>query len=107
MVLAADRRRFLFFGGLLWATLWLALVALFALGGWGAFWLFVWWAVVPGLEYPSPISGKNGSRPEDGDYEDDPERGVYWGPKQPNGMMTRWSRPWFDWRSEQSFRATD
>jgi hypothetical protein len=38
---------FLFFGGLLGATLWLALVALFALGGWGAFWLFVWWAVVP------------------------------------------------------------
>jgi hypothetical protein len=26
------------------------------------------------------------------DYEDDPERGIYWGPKQPNGMMTRWSR---------------
>ena len=55
-----------------------------------------------GLEYPSPISEKNGSRPEDGNYEDDPEAGVYWGPKQPNGMHTRWSRPWFDWRSERS-----
>jgi hypothetical protein len=58
-----------------------------------------------GLEYPSPIEGKNGSRPEDGSYEDDPEAGIFWGPKQPNGMMTRWSRPWFDWRSEQSSRA--
>jgi hypothetical protein len=53
-----------------------------------------------GLEYPSPIEGKNGSRPEDGNYEDDPEAGIFWGPKQPNGMHTRWSRPWFDWRSE-------
>jgi hypothetical protein len=35
------------------------------------------------------------------DYEDDPEAGIFWGPKQPNGMMTRWSRPWFDWRNEQ------
>jgi hypothetical protein len=57
-----------------------------------------------GLEYPSPISEKNGSRPEDGNYEDDPEAGVYWGPKQPNGMHTRWSRPWFDWRSERSLK---
>lgn len=55
-----------------------------------------------GLEYPSPISGTNGSRPEDGNYEDDPEAGIFWGPKQPNGMHTRWSRPWFDWRSEQN-----
>jgi HNH endonuclease len=54
-----------------------------------------------GLEYPSPIEGKNGSRPEES-YEDDPENGIFWGPKQPNGMMTRWSRPWFDWRNEQS-----
>jgi hypothetical protein len=38
-------------------------------------------------------------------YEDDPEAGIFWGPKQPSGMMTRWSRPWFDWRSEQSSRA--
>jgi hypothetical protein len=60
-----------------------------------------------GLEYPSPISGKNGSRPEDGSYEDDPENGIFWGPKQPNGMMTRWSRPWFDWRSEQRARTPE
>ena len=53
-----------------------------------------------GLENPSPISGKNGSRPEDGTYEDEPENGIFWGPKQPNGHYTRWSRPWFDWRSE-------
>jgi len=48
-----------------------------------------------GLEYPSPIEGKNDSPP------DDPEQGVFWGPKQPNGHYTRWSRPWFDWRNEQ------
>jgi hypothetical protein len=47
----------------------------------------------------SPIEGKNGSRPDDGSYED-PDAGIFWGPKQPNGMMTRWSRPWFDWRSD-------
>jgi hypothetical protein len=35
------------------------------------------------------------------DYEDDPEAEIFWGPKQPNGMMTRWSRPWFDWRRRQ------
>jgi HNH endonuclease len=48
----------------------------------------------------SPGSGKNGSRPEDVSYEDDPEAGIFWGPKQPNGMMTRWSRQWFDWRND-------
>jgi hypothetical protein len=31
-----------------------------------------------GLENPSPISGKNGSRPEDGNYEDEPENGIFW-----------------------------
>jgi HNH endonuclease len=59
----------------------------------------------PGLEYFSPIEGQNGSRPEDGNYEDDPEAGIFWGPKQPNGMHTRWSRPWFDWRSEQRVKV--
>jgi HNH endonuclease len=58
-----------------------------------------------GVGYPSPIEGKNGSRPEDESSEDDPAAGIFWGPKQPNGMYTRWSRPWFDWRSEQSSRA--
>jgi hypothetical protein len=38
-------------------------------------------------------------------YEDDPENGIFGGPKQPNGMMTRWSRPWFGWRNERSSRA--
>jgi hypothetical protein len=54
------------------------------------------------VEYPSPIDprGKNPS-PVDDKYEDDPEAGIFWGPKQPNGSYTRWSRPWFDWRSEQ------
>lgn len=27
------------------------------------------------------IEGKNGSRTEDGNYEDDPEAGIFWGPK--------------------------
>jgi hypothetical protein len=49
----------------------------------------------PSVSPPSP----NGSHSEDGNYEDDPEAGIFWGPKQPNGMMTRWSRPWFDWRN--------
>jgi hypothetical protein len=31
---------------------------------------------------------------------DDPEAGIYWAPPGPNGMHRRWSRPWFDWRSE-------
>jgi hypothetical protein len=56
-------------------------------------------ATPPGLEYFSPMS-RAGKNPPMEDYEDDPERGIYWGPKQPNGMMTRWSRPWFDWRIE-------
>jgi hypothetical protein len=55
-----------------------------------------------GLEYPSPMSRAGKNPPMD-----DPENGVFWGPKQPNGHYTRWSRPWFDWRSEQSFRASD
>jgi hypothetical protein len=41
---------------------------------------------------------------EDGSCEDDPENGIFWGPKQPNGMRTRWSRSWFDWRSERSMK---
>jgi hypothetical protein len=30
--------------------------------------------------------------------QDDPERGIYWGPPDENGRQTRWSRAWFDWR---------
>jgi hypothetical protein len=52
-------------------------------------------------EYPSPMAPR-GEKDLSPDYEDDPENGIYWGPKQPNGMMTPWSRPWFDWRSEQA-----
>jgi hypothetical protein len=37
----------------------------------------------------------------DESYGDDPEAGVYWRlPQQPNGTPTRWSKAWFDWRSE-------
>jgi hypothetical protein len=33
------------------------------------------------------------------DFEDDPENGVFWSP--PDGLVQRrWSRAWFDWRSE-------
>jgi hypothetical protein len=56
------------------------------------------------VENPSPIPSPIVS-PADESYEDDPEAGILWGPKQPNGHYTRWSRPWFDWRSEQSSRA--
>jgi hypothetical protein len=35
-------------------------------------------------------------------FEDDPERGIFWGPPSvPGGKPVRWSRPWFDWRSEE------
>jgi hypothetical protein len=35
-------------------------------------------------------------------FDDDPERGIYWGPpSEPGGKPRRWSRPWFDWRSEE------
>jgi hypothetical protein len=34
-------------------------------------------------------------------YEDDPERGIYWGPPDvtSGGKPRRWSRPWYDWRT--------
>jgi hypothetical protein len=33
-------------------------------------------------------------------YEDDPERGIYFGPPETDGgTPRRWSRPWYDWRS--------
>jgi 5-methylcytosine-specific restriction endonuclease McrA len=35
-------------------------------------------------------------------YEDDPERGIFWGPpSEPGGTPRRWSRHWFDWRPEE------
>jgi hypothetical protein len=36
------------------------------------------------------------------DYRDDPDRGVYWGPpNEPGRAPQRWSRHWFDWRTEE------
>lgn len=32
--------------------------------------------------------------------EDDPEHGIYWGPPDEYGNYRRWSRAWYDWRSE-------
>jgi hypothetical protein len=54
------------------------------------------------------------SRPADGEmradpsrflddprYQDDPSRNLYWGPPdETTGKPRRWSRPWFNWRSE-------
>jgi hypothetical protein len=39
-----------------------------------------------------------GREPES--YEDDPSRGIYWGPPDEKGRPLRWSRPWWDWRAE-------
>jgi 5-methylcytosine-specific restriction endonuclease McrA len=34
--------------------------------------------------------------------QDDPERGIFWGPpSKPGGAPRRWSRHWFDWRPEE------
>ncbi len=33
-------------------------------------------------------------------YQDDPERGRYFGPPGSGGIPIPWSRPWFDWRNE-------
>jgi hypothetical protein len=32
--------------------------------------------------------------------EDDPDNGVFWGPRNSDGYQLRWSRPWYDWRNE-------
>jgi hypothetical protein len=35
-------------------------------------------------------------------FEDDPDRGIFWGPpSEPGGVPRRWSRHWFDWRPEE------
>jgi len=40
-------------------------------------------------------------------FNDDPERGIFWGPPtEPGGKPQRWSRPWFDWRSEELERGS-
>lgn len=41
-----------------------------------------------------------GKNPSPAGYEDDPEAGIFWGPRQPNGSYTRWSRHCFDWRND-------
>jgi 5-methylcytosine-specific restriction endonuclease McrA len=33
-------------------------------------------------------------------YEDDPERGIFWGPPDDQGKPRRWSKAWFEWRNE-------
>jgi hypothetical protein len=48
-----------------------------------------------GVEYPSPIPSPSDELPED-----DPDRGIFWGPPQIDGTPRRWSRPWFDWRND-------
>lgn len=37
---------------------------------------------------------------DDPRYQDDPERGRYFGPPGRDGIPIPWSRPWFDWRNE-------
>jgi 5-methylcytosine-specific restriction endonuclease McrA len=34
-------------------------------------------------------------------FEDDPERGIFWGPPGLDGKPIRWSRAWYDWRAEE------
>jgi hypothetical protein len=34
-------------------------------------------------------------------FNDDPERGMFWGPPGLDGRPMRWSRHWFDWRPEE------
>jgi hypothetical protein len=33
---------------------------------------------------------------------DDPARGVFWGPPDESGQYRRWSRAWFEWRSDRA-----
>jgi hypothetical protein len=58
-----------------------------------------------GLEY-LPIEGKTVRAPKMGGTKTIRTRGSSGGPKQPNGMHTRWSRAWFDWRSGHCSRFT-
>ena len=41
------------------------------------------------------------------DYQDDPARGIYWGPPGLNGEPMRWSRPWFEWRNDPTLLIPD
>jgi hypothetical protein len=41
-------------------------------------------------------------RQQDEFKQDDPANHVFWGPPDPvTGYQLRWSRPWYDWRSER------
>jgi hypothetical protein len=40
--------------------------------------------------------------PEETLLENDPLRGVLWGPTDEDGEEGRWSRAWFDWRAGES-----
>jgi hypothetical protein len=46
-------------------------------------------------------------RPVDlSEYQDDPERGIFWGPpSEPGGVPRKWSRVWFGWRSDPYYSA--
>jgi hypothetical protein len=47
-------------------------------------------------------AGKRASRSWETGPIDDPVRGLFWGPKDENGLHMRWSRAWFDWKNERS-----
>jgi hypothetical protein len=58
----------------------------------------------PGVTFLS-LDDESDVSPTDESFADKPEQGIFWGPKQPNGSHTRWSKVWFDWRNEQRSRA--
>jgi hypothetical protein len=40
-------------------------------------------------------------------YEDDPARGIFWGPpSEPGGMPMRWSRQWYEWREPTATKGS-
>lgn len=45
-------------------------------------------------------------QPQRVDYNDDPSRGIFWGPPSMiDGKPTHWSRPWYDWRALPDYAA--
>jgi hypothetical protein len=38
---------------------------------------------------------------------DKPEAGVFYGPPSDGGRVRRWSRAWFDWRSDPAYRHVE
>jgi HNH endonuclease len=57
-----------------------------------------------GIGRPKTIPHRAGVEISPPDYEeeleDDPERGIFWAPPGRPRASRRWSRAWFDWRSE-------